>query len=95
MAQYRIQFGNLPKIGWRAWLALGVTMAIGLAAAIALIVVSLGVALILLPVVAIALVIGRWRLARLMAETRQSRQQPDAGRTIEIDYRVIDKDERR
>ena len=87
MAQYRIQF---DKLGWRGRIGLVAVIALGLAAAIALVVVSLGVAIILLPVVAVALVIGRWRLNRMMAEA--TRERPTEGRTIEIDYTVIDRD---
>ena len=84
MAQYTMKLAN---IGWRGRIGLVVATAVGLAAAIALIVLSLGLALVLLPVVAVAFVIGRWRLRKMMDEA--ARQRPDAGRTIEIDYTVI------
>lgn len=85
MAQYRLPFG---KLGWRARVGLVVATALGLAAAIALVLLSLGLALILLPVAAGAFVVGRWRLNKLMADV--ARQRADTGRTIEIDYSVID-----
>lgn len=95
MALYtsRMQFQNL---GWRGWLGLIVFGAVGLAAAVALIVLSLGLAIVLVPVVAIAVVIGRWRLRKMMADVEKQRAgQPGAGRTIEIDYTVVDGDDRR
>ena len=50
---------------------------------------SLGLALILLPVVAVAVVVGRWRLSKMMARCN-ARQRAETGRTIEIDYTVLD-----
>jgi membrane protein implicated in regulation of membrane protease activity len=85
MAIYNLTFADLR---WRGRIGLVVATAVGLAAAIALVVLSLGLALVLLPVVAVALVVGRWRLRKIMDEA--ARERPDAGRTIEIDYRVID-----
>jgi len=70
MAQYRLQFSNF---GWRARVGLIVATAVGLAAAIALIVLSLGLALVLLPVVAVGLDIGRWRLNKMMDEAARAR----------------------
>lgn len=84
MAQYSMKLAN---IGWRGRIGLVIATAVGLAAAVALIVLSLGLALVLLPVVAVAFLIGRWRLRKMMNEAAQ--QRPDAGRTIEIDYTVI------
>jgi galactitol-specific phosphotransferase system IIC component len=85
MAQFSMKLGNL---GWRGRIGLVVATAIGLAAAIALVVLSLGLALVLLPVVSVAFVIGRWPLKKLMDEAAQ--QRPGDQRTIEIDYSVID-----
>lgn len=87
MTQYRLQYGDL---GWRGKIGLVIGIAFGLAAAVALVVLSLGLALVLIPVVAVGLLIGRWRLRRMMAEAH--RERPGAGRTIEIDYRVVDED---
>ena len=83
---------KLGNLGWRGRIGLVLATAVGLAAAIALIVLSLGLALVLLPVVAVAFVIGRWRLRNLMDEAAQ--QRPGAQRTIEIDYSVIDGEDR-
>lgn len=90
MAQYRLSFGNLD---WRGKIGVVVAAALGIAAAIALVIVSLGLALILIPVVAVAMIYGRWRLRKAMAEMNARRAANSGeGRTIEIDYTVIDKD---
>lgn len=86
---------QMQTLGWRGWLTLIVFGALGVAAAVALIIVSLGLAIVLIPVVAIAVVIGRWRLRKMMAGLREQEERPGAGKTIEIDYSVIDGDERR
>ena len=85
MAQYSMKLGNL---GWRGRIGLVVVTAIGLAAAIALIILAAGIAIVLIPIVAAAFVIGRWRLKRMTDEA--ARQRPSGQRTIEIDYTVID-----
>ena len=92
MAQYRIPLQNL---GWRGKIGIVVAAALGVAAAIALVIVSLGLALILIPVVGVAMIYGRWRLRRMMADldARRAANTGD-GRTIEIDYTVLDKDGR-
>ena len=92
MAQYRLQFSNL---GWRGRISLIVATAVGLAVALALIVLSFGIALVLVPVVAVAFVVLRRRLRKAMdAAARAPAEQNDGGgRTIEIDYRVIGKDD--
>ena len=79
---------KLGNLGWRGRIGLVVATAIGLAAAIALVVLFAGLALVLLPVVAVAFVVGRWRLKKMMDEAAQ--QRPGPQRTIEIDYTVID-----
>jgi membrane protein implicated in regulation of membrane protease activity len=74
--------------GWRGKLALvvGVALALGLAAA--LIVLAAAVAIVILPVVAVASLFGWWRWKRATTGSRTAAG--DDGRTIEIDYRVID-----
>jgi membrane protein implicated in regulation of membrane protease activity len=91
MAQYRLQFSNL---GWRGRISLIVATAVGLAVALALIVLSFGIALVLVPVVAVAFVVVRRRLRKAIdAAARAGAKQRDGERTIEIDYRVIGKDD--
>jgi cytochrome c-type biogenesis protein CcmE len=76
MAQYRLSFGN---IGWRGRLGIVVATAVGIAAAIALVLLSLGLAIILL---------------RDYRERQEAPGESPATRTIETDYTVID-DKRR
>lgn len=87
----RFGFRNL---GWRGRLGFYAAIALGLALILALVILSLGLSLVLLPVVAVALAIGRWRLSKLRAEAAGPRGR-DPGRVIEIDYRVIEKPDRR
>ena len=88
MAQYRLSLSNF---GWRGRVALVLATAVGLAAALALIVLALGFALVLVPLVAAAFVLGRWRLKKAMdAAARSAAEHADAGKTIEIEYHVID-----
>jgi len=90
MAAYRFQVRSLSlpqQIG------LILLTALGIAAAIALVLLSVGLALVLLPIVAIGVFIGRWRLSRMMAEAKKrAAETQTADKTIEIDYRVVDDD---
>lgn len=93
MAQFRqFQFGSL---GWRGWIALIIGSAVALAAAVALIILSLGLALVLIPVIAVAALYGRWKLRKAMADINAEAARPGAGKTIEIEYAVLDDRERR
>lgn len=87
---YTFRQFRMPSLGWRG--ILGLTLAI--AAGIALIVLSLGLAIILIPVVALAVLIGRWRLNKVLRD-----QPPGDGRKppriIEAEYTVIDDRNRR
>ncbi len=92
MAQFRqFQIGNL---GWRGWLGLIVGGALALAAAAALIVLSLGLALVLIPIVAVAALYGRWRLRKVMADINAEQARPGTGKTIEIEYEVVNDPDR-
>ena len=91
----RVRTFRVGNLGWRGWVGLIVGAAFALAAAAALIILSLGLALILIPVVAIAALIGRWRLRKMMADVQTEAARPGAGRTIEIDYRVVGDEDRR
>jgi len=79
---------QISRMTWRGKVGLAVGIALALALAIALIVLAFGLALILLPIVAIGLLIGRWRFNKMMAEAE--RERADAGRTIEIEYTAVD-----
>jgi membrane protein implicated in regulation of membrane protease activity len=78
---------RMPSLGWRG--LIGLTLAI--AAGLALIVLSLGLAIVLIPVVALAVLIGRWRMNKIL---REQPQQPNDGRKpaqiIEAEYTVIE-----
>jgi hypothetical protein len=91
MAQYRL---NIAKLTWGQTALLVLFTALGLAAAVALILVSIGFLIILLPVAAVAVLVGRWRLKKMLAEAARKQQDRRAAeRTIELDdYRVMDRD---
>ena len=78
---------------------LGVTL--GLALAVGFVVLSLGIALLLLPVVAVFAAIGWWRWRKIVANLRSQAENagdaaPPAGfKVIEADYEVVGPDERR
>ncbi len=83
-------------MGWggRIMAILGGVLAV--AAAIAFVMLSIGIALILLPVVAVAGVIGWWRWRKVAAEfQRQAAEQraaAPAGRVIDAEYEIIGPD---
>lgn len=86
MADFRrLQFRNMT---WGTRIGLFAAAAIGIALVLALAVVSLGVALILLPVAAVVLLIARWRFRKLMAEA--ARRSRESGGVIEVEYRRVD-----
>jgi hypothetical protein len=86
----RVTYANFTNLGWRGWVGLIVGGALAIAAAVALVILSLGLALVLIPVVAVAALWGRWQLRKMMAEAEAQTAKPGAGRTIEIDYQVVD-----
>ena len=62
-SQYRL---NFQRLGWRGQLGVVLTLALGLAVAVALLVLFAGLLVIVLPVAAVAVLIGRWRLRKMM-----------------------------
>lgn len=90
MQYQRVEFRN---VGWRGTLSLVLGLALGLGLVAALLVLSVGVAIVLLPVIGIASLIGWFRWKRVVAAAVRPDDGP--GRTIEIDYRVIDGEDRR
>jgi len=78
------RFVLLNRLGWRGIFAVAAALAVGAG----LVLLSLGVAIFLLPIVAAALVFGRWRLGKLQAEAGAAPAGP--GRIIEVDYSVIE-----
>jgi hypothetical protein len=84
MARYDFTFDQLD---WRGKLGLSIAMVAGLALLAALIILSLGVALVLIPVAAVAYLVWRWRWSRL-AKSRNT-----AAETISVEYHVVGKDD--
>jgi hypothetical protein len=74
----------LSRLGWRGIFAVAAALAVGAG----LLLLSLGVAIFLLPIVAAALAFGRWRLGKLQPEAAAAPGGP--GRIIEVDYSVIE-----
>jgi hypothetical protein len=60
-----------------------------------LVVLTFGLALILLPIVALAILVGRWRLGKLEKDAAGQSAEPAPGRIIEVEYSVIEDRERR
>ena len=80
--------------GWRSRLGLAAAMTLGVGIAGAFVLLSIGIAIVLLPVAAIAVGIGWWRLRRHLASmTAAMAEEPPAsgsgGRVIETDYVVL------
>lgn len=84
---------EIRQVGWfgKLGMLLGAALAMGIVAA--LVILSLGLAIILLPIVAIAALVGWWRLRKIMAEAREEGgvRRP-GGRVIETEYEVVDGD---
>jgi hypothetical protein len=76
----------LSRLGWRGLFAVAAALAVGAA----FVVLSLGLAILLLPIVAGALLLGRWRIGKLQAEAGGTAPPAGPGRIIEGDYSVIE-----
>ncbi|MBN9022626.1 MAG: hypothetical protein J0H08_11150 [Rhizobiales bacterium] len=86
--------------GTRIMAVLGATL--GLALAVGFVVLSLGIALLLLPVVAVFAAVGWWRWRKIAADLRRQQAEQPAGavqpggfRVIDVDYEVVEPGERR
>ena len=91
------QFGRfqIRDMGWRGRIMLALSIALGLAVAVALVVLSIGLAIVLLPIVAVALIYARWKLKKLQDEAAKAARSGARGsRVIDIEYRVVDPDDR-
>lgn len=88
MQYRRVQF-QTPT--WQGRIGIVLASALGVGLAVALIILTLGFAILLLPVVAVVLGIAWWRWRKIEAAMReQAASDPTGGdRTIEIDYRVV------
>lgn len=87
MQYQRMEFRN---VGWRGKLGLVLALALGLGIVAALVVLSLGIAIILLPVAAVASLIGWFRWKKVVAAVREDAAGRPGDRVIEIDYQVLD-----
>lgn len=87
---------EIRQVGWRGTLAMILATALGLGIVAALVVLSLGLAIVLLPIIAVAALIGWFRWRKTVAAFREeaARRSGDA-RIIETEYQVVDDDESR
>jgi hypothetical protein len=94
MAHYRRLNFSSRALGWRGWVGLVLVVAVALAVIGALILLSLGIAVVLLPIVAVAILIGRWRLRGLVrsgvASPDDRPEKRPSPPVIEGEYRVIE-----
>lgn len=83
----------ITNVGWGTRIMAILGVALGLALAAALVVLSIGIAIVLLPVVAVVAAIGWWRLRKMTADLRKqapSERPPAEGyRVIEAEYEVL------
>jgi membrane protein implicated in regulation of membrane protease activity len=94
MATYRfVQFSGLD---WRQRFGLAALAIVGVAVLAAFVLLSVGLAVVLVPVGAIAYLIARWRLRNMLNTARRNAaESPGDGRTIEVEYHVVGKDDGR
>jgi hypothetical protein len=91
----RTRFVQFTNLDWRQRLGIGVIAILGIAAALAFVLLSVGLAIFLVPVIAVAWLVARWRLNRLADTLRKAagpRQQQGSPRTIEVEYHVLGRD---
>ena len=88
---YRLQEMAAGRTGWLGRLGVFAAAVVGVALIGAFALLSLVIAAVLIPVVAIALLLFRWRIGRMQ---RQARTEREARRpaVIETDYVVLDRD---
>jgi membrane protein implicated in regulation of membrane protease activity len=95
--QYRL-FRLQPNT-WQGRIGVVLAFALAMGLAAAFVILTLGIAILLLPVVAVVVALGWWRLRKIEAAMRDEASRRDAGddgRVIEIDYQVVgDPDARR
>ena len=98
----RVYITNMSNMSWGSRIMAVLGVALGLALAAAFVVLSLGIALLLLPVVAVFAVIGWWRWRKMAAQFaaaqaeqgKQQDQRADGFRVIETDYEILGPDGR-
>lgn len=82
---------EIRQLGWRGTLAMIVAAALGLGIVAALVVLSLGLAIILLPIVAVAAVVSWFRWRKVFAAAREAAEQrPEGARIIDTEYEVVE-----
>jgi hypothetical protein len=93
MATYRfVQFSGLD---WRQRLGLGALAIVGVAVLAAFVLLSVGLAVVLVPVAAVAWLVARWRLNQMADALRKNAPRPAEPdtRTIEVEYHRIGADD--
>jgi len=89
----RYQQIEIRHVGWRGTLGAILAAALGLGLVAAIVVLSLGLAIVLLPVIAVIALIGWFRWRKIIAAARdQADRSPGGGRIIETEYQVVDGD---
>lgn len=88
----RYQQIEIRQVGWRGTLGMILAAALGLGIVAALVVLSLGLAIVLLPVVAVLALIGWFRWRKIIAAAREDAGRGGRVRIIETDYEVVDGD---
>jgi membrane protein implicated in regulation of membrane protease activity len=87
----------VTNVGWGTRIMAILGVALGLALAAALVVLSIGIAIVLLPVVAVIAAIGWWRLRKMTADLRRQApaERPTAQgyQVIETEYEIVGPDE--
>jgi len=83
---------EIRQVGWRGTLGMILATALALGIVAALVVLSLGLAIVLLPVVAVVALIGWFRWRKIIAAAQDEARRGGKVRIIETDYEVIDGD---
>ena len=83
---------EIRQVGWRGTLGMILATALALGIVAALVVLSLGLAIVLLPIVAVVALIGWFRWRKIIAAAQDEARRDGKVRIIETDYEVIDGD---
>jgi len=83
---------EIRQVGWRGTLGMILATALALGIIAALVVLSLGLAIVLLPIVAVVALIGWFRWRKIIAAAQDEARRDGKVRIIETDYEVIDGD---
>ncbi len=97
----RVYITNMSNMSWGSRILALFGVALGLALAVGFVILSLGIALLLLPVVAVFAAIGWWRWRKMAAQFAAAQaehgrpERSAAGfRVIETDYEILGPDDR-